>query len=200
MQVYKYKNYAAYCKSQIITANKKKYNIWAHPVEIQYLSEYIKHAIPGLKQGICHGVRTGWEVNEFRKKLQADIIGTEISTVAKFDHVIEWDFHQIKSEWLGQIDFIYSNAFDHSYDPSYCLKQWLSCLTSNGMCIIQWSKRDETWFNAADCFAASLEEYKTLLAEHSHIKDILQFKGKKFRSKHWFILQKKENGKNPRSQ
>ena len=27
-------------------------------------------------------------------------------------------FPEVKPEWIGKADFIYSNSFDHSYDPA----------------------------------------------------------------------------------
>ncbi|MBK6621188.1 MAG: hypothetical protein IPG32_10020 [Saprospirales bacterium] len=50
--------------------------------------------------------------------MNCEVIGTEISdSASKFSHTIEWDFHEVKPEWIGRADFIYSNSFDHSYDP-----------------------------------------------------------------------------------
>lgn len=40
-------------------------------------------------------------------------------------------------------DFIYSNSLDHSYDPEKALDAWMSCLTKNGVCIIEHSSGDE---------------------------------------------------------
>jgi hypothetical protein len=45
-------------------------------------------------------------------------MGTEISdTAGQFPYTIQWDFHKTKAEWIDATDFIYSNCFDHSYDP-----------------------------------------------------------------------------------
>jgi hypothetical protein len=40
-------------------------------------------------------------------------------------------------EWLGAVDFIYSKAFDHSYDQEKCLDSWISCSNDDGICIIE---------------------------------------------------------------
>ena len=71
----------------------------------------------------CHGTRQGFEQKWFSKNLECKVIGTEISDNANdYKNTIEWDFHNVKKEWIGSVDFIYSNALDHSYDPNKCLK------------------------------------------------------------------------------
>ena len=66
------------------------------------------------------------------------MIGTEISpTATQFPNTIQWDFHDVKPEWISAADFIYSNSFDHSYDPEKCLSNWMSCIRSGGICVIE---------------------------------------------------------------
>ncbi len=68
------------------------------------------------------------------------VIGTEISdTATQFPDTIQWDFHEIKAESRDAVDFIYSNSFDHSYDPERCLNAWMSCLRPGGICILEHS-------------------------------------------------------------
>src|SRR5262249_44726855 len=112
--------------------------------------------------GVCHGVRNGWEVRKFRELLGINVLGTEISDTAKhYLGVIQWDFHRVKKEWLQNVDFIYSNALDHSYDPSFCLHQWMKCLKPTGRCFIQWTVfHSEGDIDGADCFGASFHEYQ----------------------------------------
>jgi hypothetical protein len=88
--------------------------------------------------GICHGTRRGKEQEWFRKHLGCEVIGTEISdTAEQFPHTIQWDFHETKPEWVDAVDFIYSNSFDHSYDPEKCLNAWMSCVRRGGICILE---------------------------------------------------------------
>jgi hypothetical protein len=71
-------------------------------------------------------------------------IGTEISDSAEqFPNTIQWDFHEVKPEWIGAVDFIYSNSFDHTYDPEKCLNAWMSCLKPGGVCILGHSSGHE---------------------------------------------------------
>ena len=95
------------------------------------------------ERGICHGTRNGSEQINFSKYLNIPVIGTDISdTATQFDDTIQWDFHDIKDEWVNNIDFIYSNSLDHSYDPIYCLRQWFKCLKLGGICILAFEKSD----------------------------------------------------------
>ncbi len=125
--------------------NKLKINvIWAIEENIIFLSDYIKKITGKPKFGICHGTRRGKEQEWFRKHLNCEVIGTEISdTAEQFPYTIQWDFHETKPEWINATDFIYSNSFDHSYDPHKCLNSWLSCLKRGGLCILEHSSVDE---------------------------------------------------------
>lgn len=121
--------------------NKKKLShSWATAENIACVADYIRGKIPQPAFGLCHGTRRGLEQQWFRERLGCEVIGTEISeTATQFPHTIQWDFHEVKPEWLGQADFIYSNAFDHSYDPALCINRWMSCLKPQGLCVIEHS-------------------------------------------------------------
>jgi hypothetical protein len=121
--------------------NKSKIeNVWVIEENIAFLSNFIKNHISSPKFGICHGTRRGKEQEWFRKYLGCEVIGTEISETAEsFPNTIQWDFHETKPEWIEAVDFIYSNSFDHSYDPEKCLNAWMSCIRKGGVCIIEHS-------------------------------------------------------------
>jgi hypothetical protein len=172
-QVYKYKNYEHYKQIQI-QANKRKIDkVWVQQDHIEFLSKYLKKNIPFINSGICHGTRRGLEQKWFREYLNCNVIGTEISpTAKKFPNTIEWDFHEVKSEWKGAIDFIYSNSFDHSYKPSECLDSWMTCIKNDGICIIEWSNNDKR-SKESDPFGATEKEYEELILKKYNIKDQL---------------------------
>jgi hypothetical protein len=103
--------------------------------------------------------------------LNAEVLGTEISASAtQFPNTIEWDFHDVKPEWVGSVDFVYSNALDHSYNPEMCLTQWMSCLKPGGYCILHWSTGHRT-SNPWDPFGAELEEYRTMIDGLGYVID-----------------------------
>jgi hypothetical protein len=105
---------------------------------IAFLADYITTHIDSVAFGLCHGTRRGKEQEWFKEYLKCDVIGTEISSTAEqFPNTIQWDFHETKPEWIDAVDFIYSNSFDHSYDPQKCLKAWMSCIKKGGCCIIE---------------------------------------------------------------
>ena len=174
MKLYKHKNYDEYKKAQV-KKNKDKINVkWVKNEEIKLIATHIKKNIKDIKFGLCHGVRNGFEVKQFRTFLNIEVIGTEISNTArKFDNVIEWDFHKVKNEWLNNVDFIYSNAFDHSYDPEKCLSLWMSCLKNTGICYIHQTINENrsNKIDEADCFAATLNEYRSLFNKKNTLID-----------------------------
>lgn len=131
-------DYERYKRIQTKGNKQKIENVWVSEENIAFLSSYIKKHVGTAEFGICHGTRRGKEQEWFRKYLNCDVIGTEISDNAEsFPHTIQWDFHEMKSEWEGSADFIYSNSFDHTYDPSKCLNTWMSCVKRGGICIIE---------------------------------------------------------------
>lgn len=125
--------------------NKGKINnVWVIEENVAFLANYIRTRVGSPQFGICHGTRRGKEQEWFRKYLGCDVLGTEISdTALTFPHTIQWDFHEVRPEWIGAADFIYSNSFDHSYNPEKCLNAWMSCLRPGGVVIIEHSSLHE---------------------------------------------------------
>jgi hypothetical protein len=119
--------------------NKAKIDqVWVKEENIAFLADYLRNHLSDIRFGICHGTRRGKEQEWFRKYLQCEVVGTELSeTATNFPHTIRWDFHDTKPEWIGNVDFIYSNSLDHSYNPEKCLNAWMSCLRKGGFCIIE---------------------------------------------------------------
>ncbi len=161
-----------YRKIQCDGAVRKESRVWAVESNIEFLSDYLTKAIKRpISFGICHGTRQGKEQKWFRKYLDCEVIGTEISEeVAKnYPHTICWDFHDIKKEWIESVDFIYSNSFDHSYDPARCINQWVRCLKSDGICIIEHSS-DHEKATALDPFGVSIVALPYLILDWSEGK------------------------------
>lgn len=125
-------------------ANKMKLDAqWVPEGHIRILAEYLKAQGKTVTRGLCHGTRRGNEQVWFREHLGegADVIGTEISdTATEFPHTIQWDFHEVDPGWVGAIDLIYSNSWDHSYDPEMAFGRWMSCLVPGGFLML-----DHNW-------------------------------------------------------
>jgi hypothetical protein len=145
VRLYEYKDYEEYKAAQVKANKKKLCTQWVKEVEIKAAAEVLLQKRPDMEFGICHGTRQGFEQKWFAQYLGIEVIGTEISgTATKFPNTIEWDFHDVKPEWEGNVDFIYSNALDHSYDPKMCLTQWMKCLKPGGYCILHHARGHHT--------------------------------------------------------
>jgi len=175
MKVYKHKNYKEYRKAQIVKNERKLQHVWVKNNELELISKRVRKFIPDASFGICHGVRNAWEVKMLRKLLKIDVLGTDIAPSAnKFQNTIQWDFHNMKDEWKNNVDFIYSNSFDHSYDPEKCLDVWMKCLRKNvGICFIHWMSTNANKIDAADCFAGSIKDYRKLITKQYQIVEEL---------------------------
>lgn len=165
MRLKKYSSNKEYVKEQVALSEQKKGNVFIKDYEIKALTRLVKSFVPEATFGICHGARNGWEVAQLRKRLGFNIIGTEISSYAeKIQNLICWDFHDVKPEWVGRVDFIYSNSLDHSHNPKNCLGNWVSCLTPRGICVVSWTIRHSGDAAGADCFSATKVEYRKLIS------------------------------------
>lgn len=149
-------DYEKYRSAQIAANKRKLDRVWVQRENIVFLADYIQKHLSRVDFGLCHGTRRGLEQKWFKELLGCEVIGTEISDTANmFPDTIQWDFHDVKDEWKSRVDFIYSNSLDHSYDPEKCLSAWTSCLTKDGMLILEHST-DDVEARESDPFGAQL--------------------------------------------
>jgi hypothetical protein len=162
-------DYEQYRQTQEEGNKRKLDNIWAIEENIEFLAKYLKQRLNNIRFGLCHGTRRGKEQEWFKKYLEANaqVIGTEISdTATTFPNTIQWDFHETKPEWINNVDFIYSNSFDHSYDPEKCLNAWMSCLRSEGLCILEHTDaHSQKGANELDPFGADIVQMPYLITK-----------------------------------
>lgn len=174
----RFDSYDDYVAAQLKTNEAKRDRVWVQQAELRQLAVTILKLVPRPRRGLCHGVRNGVEVQVLRDLLRCEVWGTEISpSAADYEHVLQWDFHQVKDEWLGAVDFIYSNSLDHSYDPKACLSAWLRCLSPRGRCFVHWSpEHDFTDFgkNNADCFQATRQGYAKLIESVGALERVIE--------------------------
>ena len=141
MKLYQYKDYNDYVNAQIEACKKKHKNIWVNEENINFLSEYL--AFSGPLNGLCHGVRQGMEQLYFMKYLpNCKVIGTEIGDTDAA-HTIKWDFNKVNNDWQNKFDFIYSNSFDHAFNPEKTLNVWAGQVRSGGFIILEYDQRNE---------------------------------------------------------
>ena len=176
MKLHKFRSYRQYRRVQIKKNKNAIDRNYAIPEVMEAVAVYVKENLPNATFGICHGAKNGLEVNALRDRLEINVIGTDISpTAKKFDHMIQWDFHEVKDEWRGRTDFIYSNTLDHSIDPVMCLDRWAETLRDGGLCILEWSPwHGEGHSTPDDPFGASLEEYRKLLSKNFQVRDVIE--------------------------
>ena len=132
--------------------------VWCKEEVIAFLASYLKSHLDKIRVGLCHGTKWGQEIEWFMKHLGvgAHVTGTDITDWTKRNpNVIQWDFHEVKPEWLNYFDFVYSNALDHSYDPAKAVNAWMSCVRPGGYGLIEWHTYGEA-LTITDPFAADI--------------------------------------------
>lgn len=152
-------DYELYKRIQVAGNKRKIDRVWVRESSIILLSNYIKNKIENPTFGICHGTRRGLEQKWFKEHLGCEVIGTEISdTAQEFENSIQWDFHEENPEWIGAVDFVYSNSFDHAHDPEKALTVWMRSLKPGGICIIEHTESHGVKHSTPlDPFGANLE-------------------------------------------
>ena len=174
MKLLKFDSYEEYQQIQREAYQRKLKKIWVTDKELRFIARFIQQHLPPVSFGLCHGVRNGYEVQKLRALLGVEVIGTDLGETAhQFPHVIQWDFHEIKEEWKGAVDFIYSNAWDHSYDPALMLRRWMSCLRPHGCCFLQWTRdHDVHAVREADCFGLAFDEMLDRISQDYEIEQV----------------------------
>ena len=179
MKLHKYESNEAYIDAQVRRHNKRQNRMARMTADyfrfrIGMIAEYLRQEVSPLAFGICHGSGAGQEQSVFRDMTGANVIGTDIAPTAaeKFPHTICWDFHEVKPEWIGAVDFIFSNAFDHSYKPHECIRTWMRCVRPGGVCVLYWTEK-YIGSTRSDPFGATEEEYRQLLGADYEIADVL---------------------------
>ena len=166
-------DYERYVRTQSETnAGKLRYQ-WVKPRTIHTICDYLAGHVPIVRFGLCHGTRRGDEQAIFKQYYpECVVVGTEIApTATQFPDTIQWDFHEIKPEWEGAADFVYSNSLDHAYDPQLAVGQWIRCLATPGYCFVEWWGEPVPTVTPADCFRATLAGCQSLLREWGKAAD-----------------------------
>jgi hypothetical protein len=133
-------DYLRYRDAQIAANHAKLDAVWVCKPSIQFLSRFILKTMGKPSFGLCHGTRRGLEQTWFRESLGADVevIGTEISDTAdRFPHTVRHDFHERRPEWVHAASFVYSNSWDHAYDPAKAFSVWMESLRPGGVTILE---------------------------------------------------------------
>jgi hypothetical protein len=137
---------------------------------VEALANYLNKTNKKPSFGLCHGTRRGLEQEWFSKHLTGnpEVIGTEISDTAdQFENSIQWDFHEENPEWEARADFVYSNSWDHAFDPNKAFSAWAKSLKPGGLMLLDHTKgQTPEAANALDPFGATIEALCTILKDH----------------------------------
>ena len=131
--------YAEYRETQIATNKRKIGQVWADEATLGAVAADLRRRHPeGVRSGICHGARNGFEVAWLREALGAEVWGTDISeTATAFPHMTVWDFHEENPDWIGRFDFVYSNSLDQALAPDRALRAWAGQLAPGGRIYVE---------------------------------------------------------------
>ncbi|WP_224823903.1 trans-aconitate 2-methyltransferase [Cognatishimia sp. MH4019] len=162
-----YPDYETYRDVQV-AGNKAKLRMqFVKESHIIGLSTYLGEIFETVDFGLCHGTRRGQEQAWFKAHLPGSptIIGTEISDTAdQFPDTIQWDFQDDNPDWHDKADFVYSNSWDHAYDPAKAFDSWTKSLKPGGVLLLDHTKgQTPDAANALDPVGATLDGLKTLL-------------------------------------
>jgi hypothetical protein len=140
---------------------------------------------------LCHGTRNGAEQRYFRSVFpKAMIIGTEISdTALQFPDTIQWDFHEVKPEWIGRVDLLYSNSWDHTYDPKTLFGAWGRCISPQGVMALEHTQGHMPDRRAVlDPFGATVEGLEKTVCDNSSLQFVSILKSSDFAKDRKFLL------------
>jgi hypothetical protein len=167
LTLYEYPDYDTYRAVQTAGNKAKLRRQFVKESHVVMLAAAIDAAIGPVRFGLCHGTRRGMEQAWFSAHLKGnpEVIGTEISdTAADFPNTVQWDFHDRNPDWAGRADFVYSNSWDHAFDPGRAFAAWMESLRPGGWMILDHS-RDHApdSANALDPFGVTYERLTAML-------------------------------------
>lgn len=119
--------------------NRRKIDqVWVNEDAIRRLAAAALARGP-VRRVLCHGTRNGAEQRFFKAAIPGvEALGTEIaSTATQFPDTIQWDFHDLKDEWVGYWDLLYSNSWDHAFDPERLFANWTASLRPGGLMALE---------------------------------------------------------------
>lgn len=146
---------------------------WTSEDSIAQAAKLILRHFPERKiQGLCQGVRNGFEISWFKKHLSGRaecIIGTDVDPNAARDDVIIHDFNQANPDWFGRFDFVYSNSHDHALNLQKTLNIWVQYLNLGGILILEHGKgHGEQYTNGIDICGVETELFPFVACKLFH--------------------------------
>jgi hypothetical protein len=180
MKILSFESYEEYKQVQVGANTLKFSQVYAEDPELKRIAAHFLTQNRGQGLGLCHGVRNGYEVRKLRSLIPAiNIIGTDIShTAEKVANCIVWDMHEVKPEWIGAVSFMYSNSWDHAYDPNLLFARWSECLSADGRLYLSYtdlhSERGVSESTKIDVVGCSLDELIRIVQPKFVLEDLLE--------------------------
>jgi SAM-dependent methyltransferase len=167
LTLYAYPDYDTYREVQTAGNKAKLKRQFVKESHVVQLAQAIDAAIGPVRFGLCHGTRRGLEQAWFSAHLSGNprVLGTEISdTATDFPNTVQWDFHDPNPDWAGRADFVYSNSWDHAFDPARAFAAWVDSLRPGGWMLLDHNrKQSPESANALDPFGVTFERLVGLL-------------------------------------
>ena len=159
--LHRYADYWSYRAAQNAGNAAKLDRQFVKRPHIAYLAEFLDAQLSPVRFGLCHGTRQGKEQRWFSRLLagRPRVIGTEIGDSASdFPNTAQWDFHDPNPDWEGRADFVYSNSWDHAFDPARAFASWAESLRPGGLMLLDHKRgHDSGAANSLDPFGARFD-------------------------------------------
>lgn len=138
-RLFRYPDYQTYRDVQQEGNRRKRGWQFVPRSHVDLCAGFIDETVGPVVFGICHGTRSGAEQAWFAEALngQPEVIGTEISETAhEYPNTVQWDFHDPNPDWERRADFVYSNSWDHAFEPLRAFASWLQSLRPGGVMLL----------------------------------------------------------------
>jgi len=165
-------NFESYKHAQI-KRHKSKSNKKRSSVFYSSIAEAILSLVDDIesKEMLSLGSRNNHEKHCFSKDLNCNVFSSDIAPSSKADYIIDFNF--MPHDWNDKWDIIYSNAIDHTINPTKAYEEWLACLKVGGLLVIGFLEGGE--ISSHDCSIFSINNVENFFKNQENI-EILQIK------------------------
>ncbi|WP_291209036.1 class I SAM-dependent methyltransferase [Hyphomonas sp.] len=170
-------DYEAYRRVQSEGNRLKLQHVFTNGRMIRQIARHARRRVSGgVHSVLCHGSRNGAELRWFAEQFpNAEVLGTDIAeTASQFPNTIQWDFHDIRDDWRGKWNVVYTNSWDHAMEPERAFRAWAESLAPGGILYLEHgSGHDVDGTNALDLFGASRAKLRDMVVEATGLKPLM---------------------------